>query len=535
MPYILKKSNGHSLTTVLDGSIDTTTPLTFVGKNYAGYGQILDQNLVFLLENFANATPPSKAITGQLWFDSSAKNLKVYDGTRFKSLTQFNTGSTAPFDNTKGDLWFNEGDQKLYVYNGSRYVFIGPQESQIAGVQVTSTTVLDDNNVQRYVMKFTITDPNTNQKTIAGVISKDSFTPNQTDDLIPEGFNVIKAGITLPGSNYINGNTEASQFYFWGTTPSALGFYNQITQTYHTANEYLLSADYYSNLNNGFSINNDSGLAIGYAGVLKLSSTSTGVTSEGLVTNQIGTKISVNVYNTLTSTVSNVVMFNENDIIPNTSWGINLGTSNRYFSNSYVNTATIRNAIITTATSAGFVGTLTGALYGAVTGNLVGDTTGTHYGNVVTSLITANSGGGQFAGNWSLTSGSTLKATYADLAERYHADAVYDFGTVLIVGGEKEVTTTNQRANISVAGVVSQNPAYMMNSEAGTNDTHPYIALKGRVPCRVTGIIYKGNLLVSSSMSGHAELYQEGDNPRAIIGVALENFSGHSGIVEIKV
>ena len=78
MPYILKKSNGHSLTTVLDGSIDTTTPLTFVGKNYAGYGQILDQNLVFLLENFANATPPSKAITGQLWFDSSAKNLKVY-------------------------------------------------------------------------------------------------------------------------------------------------------------------------------------------------------------------------------------------------------------------------------------------------------------------------------------------------------------------------------------------------------------------------------------------------------------------------
>jgi hypothetical protein len=534
MPYILKKSNGQSLTTVADGSIDTTTPLTFVGKNYAGYGQIIDQNLVYLLENFANASQPLKAVVGQLWFDSSSKNLKVYDGTKFKALTQFNSTGSAPTDNVKGDLWFNESEQKLYLYNGSRFVFIGPQDSQIAGVQVTSTTVLDDNNNQRYVMKFTITDPNTNQQTIAGVISKDSFTPNPVDDLIAEGFNTIKAGITLPGSNSVNGNTESSQFYFWGTTPSALGFYDQISSTYHTANEYLLAADYYSNLNSGFSINNDAGLVVGYSGVLKIHAESAGSYAEGKISAINGSKISLNAVNTLTSVLTNMVTFDQNNIVPNTTWGINLGTTVNYFSRAYVNTATINNVY-----STNFIGTLTGRLIGNVTGNVTGDVTGntygSHVGGVVTTIISAQGGSAQIDGNWSLTPGSTLKATYADLAERYHADAVYDFGTVLVVGGDCEVTVSTKRADISVAGVVSQNPAYMMNSEAGTDETHPYIALKGRVPCRVTGIIYKGNLLVSSSMAGHAELYQDGDNPQSIIGVALENFSGHSGIVEIKV
>jgi hypothetical protein len=131
--------------------------------------------------------------------------------------------------------------------------------------------------------------------------------------------------------------------------------------------------------------------------------------------------------------------------------------------------------------------------------------------------------------------GLATSARYADLAERYHADDEYEFGTVLVVGGDAEVTTTTIRADIKVAGVVSQNPAYMMNSAAGDNKTHPYIALKGRVFCKVTGIVHKGDLLVSSTMLGHAELYKEGDSPCAVIGKALEYFSGHSGIVEIKV
>jgi hypothetical protein len=96
---------------------------------------------------------------------------------------------------------------------------------------------------------------------------------------------------------------------------------------------------------------------------------------------------------------------------------------------------------------------------------------------------------------------------YADLAERYEADAVYDEGTVVVIGGEKEITVTSTFADTRVAGIVSKNPAYMMNSEAGTDETHPFIALKGRVPCKVLGPITKGDLLVTSGTLGHAQAW----------------------------
>ena len=104
-----------------------------------------------------------------------------------------------------------------------------------------------------------------------------------------------------------------------------------------------------------------------------------------------------------------------------------------------------------------------------------------------------------------------------------------------MLGGDAEITTTSKRANIAVAGVISKDPAFKMNSEAGSDLTHPYVALKGRVPCKVTGEVKKGELLVSSQFSGHAESWKAGDDPNAVIGKALENFKGLSGLIEIKV
>jgi hypothetical protein len=133
-------------------------------------------------------------------------------------------------------------------------------------------------------------------------------------------------------------------------------------------------------------------------------------------------------------------------------------------------------------------------------------------------------------------SATATAARYADLAERYAADAVYDEGTVLIIGGEKEVTISTEHASTAVAGVVSKNPAYLMNSEAGNDETHPAIALKGRIPCKIYGPVRKGELLVSSSQRpGYATARQLGDSPNAVIGKALEDFKGLSGVIEIKV
>ena len=121
------------------------------------------------------------------------------------------------------------------------------------------------------------------------------------------------------------------------------------------------------------------------------------------------------------------------------------------------------------------------------------------------------------------------------MAERYHADNNYVSGTVLIVGGINEVTITSIRANTAVAGIVSTSPAYTLNAQAGDDTTHPYIALKGRVPCKVIGPILKGDLLVTSSVPGYAERAHTNDHPNAVLGRALEEFGGNDGVIEVMV
>jgi len=120
--------------------------------------------------------------------------------------------------------------------------------------------------------------------------------------------------------------------------------------------------------------------------------------------------------------------------------------------------------------------------------------------NVQTPIITtgANTTTGNITGNWTLTAGSRFNATYADLAERFEADAIYDSGTVVELGGEKEITAVKYELSEDVFGVISNSVAYLMNSGAGPDNTHPAVAVGGRVHVKVTGKINKGQRLVSA-------------------------------------
>jgi len=120
--------------------------------------------------------------------------------------------------------------------------------------------------------------------------------------------------------------------------------------------------------------------------------------------------------------------------------------------------------------------------------------------NVQTPIITtgANTTTGNITGNWTLTAGSRFNATYADLAERFEADAIYDSGTVVELGGEKEITAVKYELSEDVFGVISNSVAYLMNSAAGPDNTHPAVAVGGRVHVKVTGEINKGQRLVSA-------------------------------------
>ena len=143
----------------------------------------------------------------------------------------------------------------------------------------------------------------------------------------------------------------------------------------------------------------------------------------------------------------------------------------------------------------------------------------------------ANTNVGTITGNWSLSTGSQLRATYADLAEYYVADQHYESGTVLAFGGDKEVTLAEDGTS-RVAGIVSTNPAYVLNTACEGEHT-VVLALQGRVPCKVRGIIRKGDMMVSGG-NGFARASLS-PHMGTVIGKALENFDGIEGVIEVAV
>jgi len=150
-------------------------------------------------------------------------------------------------------------------------------------------------------------------------------------------------------------------------------------------------------------------------------------------------------------------------------------------------------------------------------GTTEGDVTVSSYANLRVNTLT----------------GTATAAQYADLAERYHADMPMEAGDVVCFGGDAEITKCGTEGDTKVAGIISTAPAFMMNKDAGDDSTHPYVALAGRVPCKVTGTIKKGDMLMASGKDGHAMAgdYKGG----AMIGKAIEDFDGESGVIEVLV
>jgi hypothetical protein len=213
--------------------------------------------------------------------------------------------------------------------------------------------------------------------------------------------------------------------------------------------------------------------------------------------------------------------------------------------NTNATSANTISAIVARDSSGNFsAGTITATLNGNATSANSATTAGTITSQANSATITAAStntinqivlrdGSGNFSAN--IMTGTATAARYADLAERYATDKEYPVGTVVVFGGDQEITVSNIKMDTRVAGVISANPAYMMNCEAGSDATHPYVALAGRVPCRVAGKIKKGDMLVSSGIAGVAIAT---DNPRmgSMIGKALEDYdSDHIGTIEIVV
>jgi hypothetical protein len=223
MPYTLTKTNGLLLTTVNDASLNVATDLFFVGKNYAGYGNAVNENFVKLLENFSNVTPPSKPIQGELWFNSSNKSLNVYDGSRYKGIANIFVQSSQPTGSSNGDLWWDTSTLQLKTFDGNNFQLIGPPISPNVESQWLSIDELPGTNVLEAVHAG---------NTVAVVSDNSIFTPGPTSTLSTSTWPQIIKGVTLPGANPGNppsattnavpGSTRSSGYYFWGTAAESL-------------------------------------------------------------------------------------------------------------------------------------------------------------------------------------------------------------------------------------------------------------------------------------------------------------------------
>ena len=386
MSYTINLTNGNVFAVIPDGTINQSSSQTLVGKNYAGYGQFLDDNFIHLLENGANSTPPGAPLTGQLWFNTTTGVLQVYNGAAFKSLGGSQAASTAPTNNSIGDLWYNTTLAQLFVWTGTEWLLVGPIYTSATGVTGAIPAVVTDTlSASHVVVELYVNDA------IVGIISDDAgpWTPSPA---IP-GFATVSPGIQL--ATTVNGQTPL----FVGTATNA------------------------TSLN--------------------------GVTASSFMRT-----------NANTSTTGTLQVINNTGLTVGTNGDFAIGVSGTTVSLSNTDNNGNINFVINKA-------------------------------GVTTTAMTINGATG-------VISGAAIDANYADVAERFAADEIYAPGTVVELGGTAEITIANTELSETVFGVVSTKAAYLMNSKAGTDLTHPPIAMTGRVPVLVIGQVNKGDRLVSA-------------------------------------
>ena len=232
MAYQINKTDGTIVATVADGQIDDrSTDITLIGKNYSGFGEIFNENLVKILENFADSTQPDHPLRGQIWFDSSQSKLKVYNGISFVPVSSATISSTQPSTLAIGDLWYDDVGEQLFFFDGTSAILLAPSYSSsqsLSGLRVD--TILDTLNQTRVITSLY------NNGILLGIFSKDSFTPKiaiigYTGSIEP-GFNAgtlanFKIRATCTNSDSLGGASAIT--YVRTDTANAINGQLQIT------------------------------------------------------------------------------------------------------------------------------------------------------------------------------------------------------------------------------------------------------------------------------------------------------------------
>jgi len=205
MAYAINNYNGTPVASVVDGTVNNILDIALIGKNYAGYGESLNENFVWLLQNFAGLQAPKKPVAGELWFDAATANLKinVYDGAVWKTLAINNIGESAPTVHTLGDLWYDTVNNQLNVFDGTAYTRIGPESVLGFGPTKMTSIGLQDTAIPSATHAVQLAYSNSNIVYI--VNSGAEFTP--ADVGIVSDFPTIYNGITLSAGVKLHGTS----------------------------------------------------------------------------------------------------------------------------------------------------------------------------------------------------------------------------------------------------------------------------------------------------------------------------------------
>jgi len=654
MAYTINLTDGNVFATITDGTYNQSSSVTLVGKNYAGYGEFLDENFIQMLENFSNTTAPVAPLTGQLWWDKTNSLLKVYNGTTFKTLSFSTASSSQPTSNVTGDLWYDTTNQQVKVYTGSSFIVVGPAYSSSQGTTgAIPETINDTSATPHYVttlysnsVRVAIFSSDADFSAAApvsalfptvfkGVTFSNATGTNMAGNLVSSGNLVVTTGgttraiFTTTGANIsgygnVTGNITGGNILTAGAvsatgnvtganfignvippaggavsttgnitggnilTGGIISATGNITGNFINGNGFFLTGIITSvaNINNGTSnVNiasanaNITASVNGTPNVVIITSTGANVAGYANITGNVSANYYYGNGSTLsgisaaasaaqiengTSNIkftgsggsatvgiggtSNVVVIDTTTVYANvanvqsiakggTNAVGNIGSLTGYFNNIY--------AVTYTGTTANISANITGG--NVLTGGLISATANITGGNLITSgttgILSVNSithTGTNAAGNIGSSSSyfnqvfaTATTALYADVAERFAADEVLEAGTVVELGGSAEITRSLTELSENVFGVISTRAAYLMNGGAGENDTHPPVAMTGRVPVKVTGIVRKGDRLVSAG-AGIARAAQPGEATSFnVIGRSLvDKTTPESGTIE---
>ncbi len=540
MPFYIHNSDSSVNIVIPDGTIDTTSlSLSLIGRNVADYGQYFAENTILQLENFASiaAPNPETLLIGQQWFDKGDNIMRVWDGTQWKAQTGITVENNFPITGggegdsdggtttppSTGSGFFNQEDLKLYIWDGVQYLpaaYGGEFSSQYSNDTALGTPSRYGTKVRNIFLQST----EGPKAVLALVYNNDSDVGSVNQGTTETKYGKETIISLFSDHKTFNITNEASS-----TEGENINYYPE-----------LVGVGGICSTNGGRIL---PGINLRQYGQEGGGEAEVPQATKSRYSDGTGALLNLEREGIIDDFISNpgdpaiqadLIFFNQivstsESIIPDFS-GLTIGDSNDPYEVGYFNTISFSNIISESNNISIDVDNV------SFEGNIVVDGDTIFNGDVdfpgAVTLSSITTGGasipGTVTGTWTLTAGSTFEATYADLAENFKPDDHYDPGTVVILGGDEEITICDKTMCTDVFGVISQNPAYIMNAGGGIP-----VALQGRTPVKLIGSAKKGDRLVSAGQAGYAMTLKDDKyyDPRIIIGRALEDVEYDSGTV----